>query len=138
LRNEANRGRAVAADAYTPATGTTLHTKAWVEARVRRAATKPRIPDRPGNGKGAFAPILDPESSANLRDQLVREIAGLNSADAAAEWARSALPAKNTLISSDAWLVQVAFELRLSALEPDARRPHTTDRSRIRRYIGYG
>jgi ERF superfamily len=81
------------------------------------------------NGKDALAPILDPESSANLRDQLVHEIAGLGSAEAAAEWARSALPAKNTLISSDARLVQVAFELGLSALEPDAGRPQHEQQS---------
>src|SRR5439155_254112 len=38
-------------------------------------------------------------------------------AERAAQWARSALAAKNTLTASDARLVQVAFELRLSALE---------------------
>src|SRR6266567_379507 len=79
--------------------------------------------------RDGLAPILDPESSANLRGQLVHEIAGLGSAEAAAEWARSALPAKNTLISSDARLVQVAFELRLSALEPDAGRPQHEQQS---------
>jgi hypothetical protein len=75
------------------------------------------------NGKDALRPILDSESSAALRDQLVREVAGIGSAQAAAAWARSALPAKNTLTASDARLVQVAFELRLSALETDGGRP---------------
>jgi hypothetical protein len=75
------------------------------------------------NGQDALRPILDPESSGRLRDQLVHEIAGLGSAEAAAEWARSALPAKNTLTASDARLVQVAFELRLSVLEGDGERP---------------
>jgi hypothetical protein len=79
-------------------------------------------PRPPGNGKDALRPILDPERSATLRDRLVREIAGLGSAEAATEWARSALPAKNTLIASDARLVQVAFELRLSALEGNVER----------------
>jgi hypothetical protein len=51
---------------------------------------------------------------------LVREIAGIRSAEPGAEWAYNALSAKNTLIASDARLVQVAFELRLSALEADA------------------
>src|SRR5437764_334098 len=68
-------------------------------------------------GKGVRPPILDGETSAALRDRLVQEVAGLGPAKAAAEWARGALPAKNTLIASDARLVQVAFELRLSALE---------------------
>jgi hypothetical protein len=65
---------------------------------------------------------LNPEASATVRDRLVQAIAGLGSADAAAEWVRTALPAKNTLTESDARLVQLAFELRLSALEGDAER----------------
>jgi hypothetical protein len=76
-----------------------------------------------GNGKVMRLPLLDPESSAALRDRLVHEIAALSSAEAGAVWARSALPAKNTLSASDARLVQVAFELRLSALEGDGERP---------------
>ena len=84
------------------------------------------VPDTPnrlrrdGNGKGARPPILDAENSALLRDQLVHEITGLGSAEQAAEWAQLALPAKNTLTAADARLVQVAFELRLSALDADA------------------
>jgi hypothetical protein len=72
------------------------------------------------NGKAARPLLLDPASSAALRDRLVHEVAGLDSADASAEWARAALRAKNTLTASDDRLVQVAFELRLSALESDA------------------
>jgi ERF superfamily len=88
-----------------------------------RAATGSDNQPRPrGNGKDMLRPMLDPETSATLRDRLVHEIAGLGSADAAAEWARTALPAKNTLTESDARLVQLAFELRLSALEGDAER----------------
>ncbi len=97
-------------------------------AAASRHQPRPRREGR-GNWKDALAPILDPESSANLRDQLVHEIAGLGSAEAAAEWARSALPAKNTLVSSDARLVQVAFELRLSTLELDAGRPQHEQQS---------
>ncbi len=70
-----------------------------------------------GNGKGVRQSVLDPENSAALRDRLVHEVAGLGSADVAVEWARSALAAKNTLTASDARLVQLAFELRLSALQ---------------------
>jgi hypothetical protein len=87
--------------------------------------TVPDTPDplrRHGNRKGARPPILDPESSALQRDQLVHEIAGLPSAEQAAEWARSALPSKNALTAADARLVQVAFELRLSALDGGAER----------------
>jgi hypothetical protein len=90
---------------------------------VRAAVASHKRPRPRGNGKDALRPILGPESSATLRDQLVREIAGLGSPGAAAEWARSALPAKNTLTGSDARLVQLAFELCLSALEGDGERP---------------
>jgi hypothetical protein len=63
--------------------------------------------------------ILDPDTSAALRDQLVREVASVASAAKAAQWAHTALPTKNTLTASDARLVEVAFELRLSSLEPE-------------------
>jgi hypothetical protein len=70
-----------------------------------------------GNGKGVRQPILDPENSAASRDRLVREIAGIGSAESAAEWARLALVTKNVLTASDARLVQLAFDLRLSTLQ---------------------
>ncbi len=47
-----------------------------------------RQPRPRGNGRDGLKPILDPESSATLRDQLVHEITGVGSAEAAAEWAR--------------------------------------------------
>ncbi len=75
------------------------------------ALDKPRRPG--GNGNDARQPVLDPERSAALRDQLVREIASVDSAEGAAKWARTALAGKNTLTASDARLVEVAFELRL-------------------------
>jgi hypothetical protein len=43
------------------------------------------------------------------------EIAALPSEDSAADWAQWALAAKNQLTAADARLLQVAFELRLSA-----------------------
>jgi hypothetical protein len=44
------------------------------------------------------------------------EIAALPSEDSAADWAQRALAAKNQLTATDAKLLHVAFELRLSAL----------------------
>ncbi len=73
-----------------------------------------------GNGRAVRPPMLDVESSAALRDRLVREVASIGSAEAGAEWARQALRAKNTLTASDARLVQLTFELRLSAFEGSA------------------
>src|SRR6266545_4837786 len=78
---------------------------------------KRRQPWRGGKDPGRA--ILDPDTSAPLRDQLVREVASLGSAAEAAQWARTALSAKNTLTASDARLVELAFELRLSSFESD-------------------
>jgi hypothetical protein len=49
---------------------------------------------------------------------LLKEIAALPSEDSATDWAQRALVAKNQLTASDARLLEVAFELRLSALLP--------------------
>ena len=80
-----------------------------------------RVPREGGNAKDGFRPTLDPNTSAALRDQLVHEVVGLSSAQEAARWARTALSAKNTLTASDARLVEVAFELRLSSFETEGR-----------------
>ena len=55
-----------------------------------------------------------PDQSAALRDRLLGEVAGLQSADVAASWARDGITAKNSLAAADAKLVEEAFELRLS------------------------
>jgi ERF superfamily len=79
---------------------------------------------RPPNGrerggvKSEALAILDAAQSAALRDQLLAELATLTSADRVANWARAALPAKNTLTASDAKLVEDAFEQLLSQLPP--------------------
>jgi hypothetical protein len=73
-----------------------------------------------GNGKDRLRAPLDPDASAALRDALVREVAKLGSPSKAAHWARTALAAKNTLTTSDARLVELAFELRLSGFESEA------------------
>jgi hypothetical protein len=75
-----------------------------------------------GKGNRERPVILDAHNSAALRDQLIQEIVGLDSAEQAAHWARSALLAKNRLTADDARLVQVAFEFRLSAFAVDAGR----------------
>jgi hypothetical protein len=68
-----------------------------------------------GRGKITPSPLLPAEQSASLRDRLVKEIAGLESQDSAAEWARAALARKNTLTAGDARLVETAFALKQSA-----------------------
>jgi ERF superfamily len=74
-----------------------------------------------GPTKPASPPVLSPDQSAALRDRLLAEIAALPSEDSAADWAQRALVAKNQLTASDARLLEVAFELRLSALLPSER-----------------
>jgi hypothetical protein len=71
-----------------------------------------------GAAKHASPPVLSPDQSAALRDRLLGEIAVLPSEDSATDWAQRALVAKNQLTASDARLLEVAFELRLSALLP--------------------
>jgi hypothetical protein len=104
----------------------------------RNIALEPPRRGRPdGNGKGLRQPLLDPENSAALRDRLAREIADISTAEAGAEWARSALAAKNTLTASDARLVQLAFELRLSALEGDPEGMPTELQSTLAATVGF-
>jgi ERF superfamily protein len=62
---------------------------------------------------------LDPEASARLRDQLIAELKKLNSGEEAAEWAHRVLSSKNSLIATDAEQVELAFQLKLSALTPE-------------------
>jgi hypothetical protein len=101
-----------------------LNPRAQQEGGAGIQATSPDVtmrrrppPREGGNGKNGFRPSLDPNTSAALRDQLVGEVAALNSPEEAARWARTALAAKNTLTASDARLLEVAFELRLSSFQ---------------------
>jgi hypothetical protein len=77
-----------------------------------------------GNGRTraaartASTPLLSSEESAAQRDQLVGEIASLESGESATNWAQGALAAKNQLTASDAKLLEEAFEKRLSELLP--------------------
>src|SRR5262245_29808784 len=69
-------------------------------------------------GKPASTPLLSSDESAALRDRLLGEIAGLQSAESVTNWAQGALAAKNQLTASDAKLLEEAFETRLSELLP--------------------
>jgi len=83
-----------------------------------------RMPLRtPANGDGRGAGIkgdsvvtLDPERSAALREKLLMEVGSIASADLAAAWAHEAVTTKNSLTTTDAKLVEDAFERRLSEL----------------------
>ena len=73
-------------------------------------------PDRVARSHSGNA-RLKGQLSAVLREQLVGELKGIGSVDAAAVWARRVLPAKNSLNVTDARLLENAFQARLAALE---------------------
>jgi hypothetical protein len=60
--------------------------------------------------------LLDPDKSAAVRDQLLRDLEGITDPDEATAWAQLALRAKNTLINSDAARVEAEFASRLAVV----------------------
>jgi hypothetical protein len=87
----------------------------------------PFIP-APGNGsrrtpRPSVAP-LNADASVALRDKIVDEISSIASVEAAIEWARRSLGAKNTLTTRDARVVETAFRDRMQVLEPEAFSPN--------------
>src|SRR5262249_52354991 len=94
-----------------------------VDRSFRRTDDQSRMPPRtpsnePGRGgrKGERPLTLDPDQSTALREKLLVEMGNVTSSDLAADWAREALTAKNSLTATDAKLVEDAFERRLSEL----------------------
>src|SRR6516165_5345227 len=65
-------------------------------------------------------PILRPEPSAALRDQLAAELSGIKSTEAAADWAHRVLGAKNSLTAADAAHIEEAFGAKLATFATDA------------------
>jgi hypothetical protein len=63
--------------------------------------------------------MLEPDASTVLRDQLLNEVAELNSAEAAATWAHRVIGSKNRLLVTDAEQVERAFQTKLAGLMPD-------------------
>ena len=73
-----------------------------------------------GQQKGANpARTLEPKASEVLRDQLIAQLQGLNSAEEAADWAHRVLASKDSLVLTDAKQVELAFQLKLSTLMTD-------------------
>jgi hypothetical protein len=94
-----------------------------VDRSFRPTDDQSRMPARtPGDGharggrRGEVPVTLDPEQSAALREKLLSELGTITSVDLAADWAREALTAKNSLAATDAKLVEDGFERRLSEL----------------------
>jgi len=106
----------------------------------QKSSTKPRAEPSPAPADSGLRRKL----SAVLRDQLLRDVGNLSSAEGGAVWARRILPAKNTLHEADARLVEEAFQAKLTAInclsnsaiesdrhdEPQAHQPMETWRLR--------
>ncbi|MGA8652136.1 MAG: ERF family protein [Xanthobacteraceae bacterium] len=67
----------------------------------------------------AVEPVLDPDGSATLRDQLLTDVDRLSSGDAAAMWAHRIMAAKNSLAAADAQRVEDAFAAKMAAFGRD-------------------
>lgn len=72
--------------------------------------------NRPKPSMHKSKPLLGAEPSAGLRDQLISEIQNLKDGDDLAFWAHRRLPAKNTLTTDDARVVETSYQVRLDAL----------------------
>jgi hypothetical protein len=62
-------------------------------------------------------PLLHPDESAKLRDQLLTDVDHLSSADAAATWAHRIMAAKNSLAVADAQRIEHAFAAKMTSFE---------------------
>jgi hypothetical protein len=73
------------------------------------------MPRRRPNGKRPNSPMLAPDASATLRDQLLVELKSINGEAEAAQWAHKTLARKSTLTDVDARQVEDAFAVRVAA-----------------------
>lgn len=86
---------------------------------------EPRAPPnptpRPARGVLHRAPVLGPAQSAELREQLLRQLAALPAGNDLLAWAKATLPLKNTLKEPDARLVEAAYQTKLEDARPESR-----------------
>jgi hypothetical protein len=105
---ETDKADPVSADGESP---TTIHRSplnghpAPVRATTKRSGTA---------APALAAPVLAANPSSQLRDRLLAELAEIPSTDAMAGWAHRSLPAKNTLCTADARLVEARFQEKLA------------------------
>jgi hypothetical protein len=91
------------------------------------AAQRTALSDGKLSGPSAKS-VLGEQLSASLRENLIQQVAAINSPDEAAAWAHRSLPAKNTLTAADAKIVEERFQARLSEID----QPQTAGASRDR------
>jgi hypothetical protein len=63
--------------------------------------------------------VLGDQLSASLRESLLEQIACISSEDEAAAWAHRNLPAKNSLTTTDAKIVEEQFQAKLSTIREE-------------------
>jgi ERF superfamily len=105
-------------DTKSPSSANRARTNVQVPGNPPLAAASKRAP--PANT------ILAPDQSLVLHERLIKQIQDLNSIEAATNWARRALGAKNRLTAADAQLVENAFVGKVTHLEgrkPSAAEP---------------
>ncbi len=68
-------------------------------------------------GQRPSPPLLDPEASSALCDQLAAELKGIGSAEEAAAWAYRVLGVKGTLVAADAKHIEEAFQQKLAEFD---------------------
>jgi hypothetical protein len=71
---------------------------------------------KPAKGVLNRAPILQPRRSAELREQLLNQLEALRASEALLAWAKVSLPLKNTLLETDARLVEAAYQTKLDGV----------------------
>jgi hypothetical protein len=119
-----------------------LHAAEPVDPRGADAVPHQRMRPNGGNSQFGQKPPAKPTSeprpapadsglrrklSAVLRDRLLRDLGNLSSAEGAAVWARRILPAKNTLHAADAREVEEAFQVKLAAINGQAKDASESD-----------
>jgi hypothetical protein len=98
----------------------------------QRNLTRKRLAEREGKLNSTSAdPVLKQRLSAVLRDQLRNQLNDIDSAEAAAIWARRILPAKNSLCAADARQLEDAFEERLAGLNNAQPSPFGSKRKHV-------
>jgi ERF superfamily protein len=80
---------------------------------------------KPSKGVLNRAPVLGPPQSAELREQLVSQLASLTTSEDLLAWAMASLPRKNTLLEVDARVVEAVYQTRLE----DTARPSIVDQA---------
>jgi len=99
----------------SPETRKKINSKTLNNGGQRTRSGDRAVREQSGRASGTSQLELSAALSASLRDELLREVEGLGSAEDAALWAQRKLAAKNKLGAIDAERVEEAFNARLAS-----------------------